>query len=496
MSGAEALPNRRFRAKNGIMSATAGNLAALGLSLGTELDASNRAGFYSDLTPGSEKIGFVVNATETASLFEEELRISARITASLSGALDIQTTRSLPQYSVLAANSVGVGNFISVAADVGERSVALGSTVTIAGVGDSFTRNAAVGSDVQMTASIGGRNAIFGAAVGLGGSTQGMAVVGVNRTGIQGNNGVALVSGGSSSIRLERGILIGSAAGQVGNFGRTHVIAIGMDVTANGDAAVAIGRGANSSHDNSWALGRSASTTAADQFVVGSASHGLNVRVISDVDSTSALDGALVVSGGVGVGKTLRVGDTSGTNEGGLVVRRSGREGELFSVSRPGGGGYTFRAIGYSFNRSIWGVEHEGHSARMSGWDTYAGPRAAYGFSTGVGFYNGLSNSGLEIDSATGATRVFGGALKLTDGLEVEEGAPDATMGVVTTVGGTATVNTTAVTASSRILLTIQENDGGIHTAWVASRVSGTSFTLEMDGPGDRPVAWLIINPA
>jgi hypothetical protein len=82
-------------------------------------------------------------------------------------------------------------------------------------------------------------------------------------------------------------------------------------------------------------------------------------------------------------------------------------------------------------------------------------------------------------------------------GLKVKEGT-NAKMGTLVLNGTTAvTVNTTAVTADSRIFLTIQAPGGtpaGI--AYVKARTAGASFSVA-GGAGDTStVAWLLVEPA
>lgn len=82
------------------------------------------------------------------------------------------------------------------------------------------------------------------------------------------------------------------------------------------------------------------------------------------------------------------------------------------------------------------------------------------------------------------------------DGIEVPEGA-NKTMGIATLSSGTITVNTTAVTATSRIFLTI---NGGtltnVGTPYVSARSAGNSFTITSTNGSDASnVAWLIIEP-
>jgi hypothetical protein len=82
-------------------------------------------------------------------------------------------------------------------------------------------------------------------------------------------------------------------------------------------------------------------------------------------------------------------------------------------------------------------------------------------------------------------------------GLHILEGA-NATMGIVTLIGGTATVNTNKVTASSRIFLTPQllGTIARPTAVGITARVVGVSFTItSMDITDTSDIAWLIVEP-
>jgi hypothetical protein len=74
----------------------------------------------------------------------------------------------------------------------------------------------------------------------------------------------------------------------------------------------------------------------------------------------------------------------------------------------------------------------------------------------------------------------------------------NAKMGTATLNGTTAvTISTTAVTANSRILLTIQAPGGTPASAYVSARTAGTSFQIKSTGASDTStVAWVILEPA
>ncbi|MGX4732313.1 glycosyl hydrolase family 28-related protein [Kitasatospora griseola] len=104
-------------------------------------------------------------------------------------------------------------------------------------------------------------------------------------------------------------------------------------------------------------------------------------------------------------------------------------------------------------------------------------------------------DSGNALDSPLAVDRATG-LVALGQGLRVREGA-GARLGTVTLSGGQAQVNTTAVTANSRILLTIQRPIGTTSGAvWVTDRAAGSWFKVQ-GAPGDNSlVAWMIVEPA
>jgi hypothetical protein len=83
-------------------------------------------------------------------------------------------------------------------------------------------------------------------------------------------------------------------------------------------------------------------------------------------------------------------------------------------------------------------------------------------------------------------------------GLQVAEGA-NAKQGAATMVAGTVTVNTTAVTANSRIQLTVQAlgTVAAPKAVAVTARTAATSFTITSEDATDTSVvAWTIFEPA
>ncbi|MFJ3812586.1 hypothetical protein ACIPWE_40285 [Streptomyces sp. NPDC090073] len=97
------------------------------------------------------------------------------------------------------------------------------------------------------------------------------------------------------------------------------------------------------------------------------------------------------------------------------------------------------------------------------------------------------------------ATLATDGSLSLATAggrLLVKEGT-NAGMGLATLVAGTVTVNTTAVTANTRVFLTAQSTGGTAGAVRVSARVAGTSFTItSTSGTDTSTVAWLLVEPA
>lgn len=80
--------------------------------------------------------------------------------------------------------------------------------------------------------------------------------------------------------------------------------------------------------------------------------------------------------------------------------------------------------------------------------------------------------------------------------LKIAEGS-NCKMGTATLVAGTVTVNTTAVTANSRIFLSNNANGGTVGALYVSARTAGTSFVITSTSATDTStVAWLLLEPA
>lgn len=99
-------------------------------------------------------------------------------------------------------------------------------------------------------------------------------------------------------------------------------------------------------------------------------------------------------------------------------------------------------------------------------------------------------------DDATNALQITGAlAFKTVAGKLNFTTGTNASVGTATLSSGTVTVNTTAVTASSIIFLTVQETGTQNGRMRVSAKVAGTSFTITSSDSGDNcVVAYQIIN--
>jgi len=80
--------------------------------------------------------------------------------------------------------------------------------------------------------------------------------------------------------------------------------------------------------------------------------------------------------------------------------------------------------------------------------------------------------------------------------LRVREGS-NLNMGAAALTAGSATVNTTQVTANSRIFLTSQADGGTPGWVRVSARVAGTSFTITSSSGSDTStIGWLLVEPS
>jgi hypothetical protein len=194
---------------------------------------------------------------------------------------------------------------------------------------------------------------------------------------------------------------------------------------------------------------------------------GLSYTAVGDSDATLTYSSSNVINRWT---STLTANRTVTLSTSGAVT------GTRFFIARSGGGSFTLDVGGLiSLAANEWcGVVYNGSAYVV--------------FAMGA-----LNNTSRTFTNAT-ITNLTSTVLS-TNRLEVVEGS-NAKMGTATLVAGTVTVNTTAVTASSRIFLTAQNTGGTAGALRVSARVNGTSFTItSTSGTDTSSVAWLIIEP-
>ena len=110
---------------------------------------------------------------------------------------------------------------------------------------------------------------------------------------------------------------------------------------------------------------------------------------------------------------------------------------------------------------------------------------------------SGADNTDTELYRAAAGVLRTDGTLSAARGFEITEGS-GSRMGTLVLNGTTAvTVPATAVTAASRVFLTVQKPGGTVGgLAYVSSRSPGVSFNVKGLGGDTSTVAWLIIEPA
>jgi hypothetical protein len=126
----------------------------------------------------------------------------------------------------------------------------------------------------------------------------------------------------------------------------------------------------------------------------------------------------------------------------------------------------------------------------------------AIDISGGATIYGGETVATGNLTVAAGNATITSGSLTVTNGkLYLDAISPNAIVGTATMVGGTVSggfkyvvVNTTAVTASSLIFVTLTgQNNSGIYS--VESIVAGTSFRIVSNNTLDESALnWLIVN--
>ncbi|MDP4229244.1 MAG: hypothetical protein Q8916_02435 [Bacteroidota bacterium] len=193
-----------------------------------------------------------------------------------------------------------------------------------------------------------------------------------------------------------------------------------------------------------------------------------NLNTAANINSVGAFVASTVVDGinssavGLSTNVTNTLASATGVTMGGFCLN---------SANVNGSAGSSCTQIGATINATGGGVNHAG--IFMGG---------------NVGFGTATPGEPLEV---VGNIRISG-----QKGLKITEGA-NGTMGLATLVGGTVVVNTTKVTASSRIFLMSQNGAAAtVGTPYISARTAATSFTITSTSATDvSNVAWWIVEP-
>ncbi|WP_369030569.1 glycosyl hydrolase family 28-related protein [Streptomyces adonidis] len=212
---------------------------------------------------------------------------------------------------------------------------------------------------------------------------------------------------------------------------------------------------------------------------------GSDFALVRYADDGTALDTPVTVSRGSG---RITLGQ-AGTSPG-VVVNASASPGVNLVQTRAAGQGYAVTGAdtaSRAFQSQVTGDSVNRFAVDISGTQTF-GPGGSTGRDTSWGRLGAAQVGSSDSDLVAGLAG---------KGLRVKEGT-NAKMGTLILNGATAvTVATTAVTATSRIFLTVQApggNPAGI--AYVSARTAGTSFSVKGVAGDTSTVAWLIVEPA
>lgn len=370
------------------------------------------------------------------------------------------------------------------------------------------TENTALGDSVLIVNTTGDFNTFVGAQAGMK-NTTGEFNSGVGyRTQFNGLSGTGYNStiGYRSLFTNTTGVANNAIGGEAlfSNTTANHNNALGYQALfANTTGAGNVAVGGNSLHNgttgtNNEALGFEALGTG---IVTGTDNFGGGRRSLYNLTSgqeNTAL-GLRAMNSNTTGGYNFAVGtDALTSNLSGILNNAIGYQ-ALFNITASD---YN-NAIGYEAGQYI----ADGITAATSSTHTLL-----FGYKARVNA-NGETNENVIGDNAFGLgsnTTVLGSANTVTTGifgdlklqnigntLFIKEGTNGA-MGVVTLSGGTATVNTTKVTANSRIVLSVQSlGTVSLPTVvGVTARTAGTSFTITSASLTDTSlIAWVIIEP-
>lgn len=224
--------------------------------------------------------------------------------------------------------------------------------------------------------------------------------------------------------------------------------------------------------------------------MTGAVAIGANTSSANSLTVLTNINGGITLTSSSGSGPGFNLNQTSGTSF------QFFNNGGYFGVYNATSGATPFAINGGTGNAVV---------------QTVSG--GVFGFSSNASFPNGASpDTGMSRPAANTVALGNGGANDTTaelragnikayqagSGFYVKEGT-NACMGLATLVGGTVTVNTTKVTANSRIFITAQTlGTVAVATALaITARTAGTSFTITSAAATDTStVAWEIKEPA
>ena len=299
-----------------------------------------------------------------------------------------------------------------------------------------------------------------------GGNNQIFYSLDLNPTGTLATGGFTGTQIGALRVRgRTRFIGLNSSGAIVGNSGWSYENSAGVLALQISDDIVV--RGGNAGSPWNWVSTSDGSTqnNNGNGFLMTTGAIGANFTSTSSGAGTANARGLRA-----SVNHTTSSGTTSATA---LIVERT--------INQGGGTGDTYGIRGVATETAVGGNNY---------WIVDPSTNAKSGFGTAT------PTATLHV---VGTTKLEG-SLSMPvagNGVLIKEGT-NATMGVATLVGGTVTVNTTKVTANSRIFLTIQ---GGtltnVGSTYISARVAGTSFTISSTNILDTAdVAWILIEPA
>ncbi|MFC8514236.1 glycosyl hydrolase family 28-related protein [Streptomyces sp. NPDC057257] len=212
---------------------------------------------------------------------------------------------------------------------------------------------------------------------------------------------------------------------------------------------------------------------------------GSDFALVRYSDDGTALDTPVSVRRGTG---RITLGQ-SGTTPG-VTVNAAASPGVSLVQTQAAGQGYAVTgadASSRAFQSQVSGDSINRFAIDIAGTQSF-GPGGSTGRDTSWGRLGAAQIGSSDSDIVAGLAG---------KGLRVKEGT-NAKMGTLTLNGASAVlVATTAVTATSRIFLTVQAPGGTpAGVAYVAGRTAGTSFTVKGVAGDTSTVAWLIVEPA